>query len=148
CVRCIIQEQLKKVQDTLNDIDSLDTAVNTVVSRLSTLRSSRLSLALEPDGGHLPQPMGIRDEEEELLTQQIENLQKEKWVPFQSAPVSLHVVYTRLGRYRRATYVVYTRVTEFSWDAAFGSARRTLVKTLPSNIGCPHFLGTIRSALP
>ncbi|EEC15052.1 myosin-IX, putative [Ixodes scapularis] len=78
CVRCIIQEQLKKVQDTLNDIDSLDTAVNTVVSRLSTLRSSRLSLALEPDGGHLPQPMGIRDEEEELLTQQIENLQKEK----------------------------------------------------------------------
>uniref|UniRef100_A0A147BEA1 Putative myosin class v heavy chain n=3 Tax=Ixodes ricinus TaxID=34613 RepID=A0A147BEA1_IXORI len=78
CVRCIIQEQLKKVQDTLNDIDSLDTAVNTVVSRLSTLRSSRLSLALEPDGGHLPQPMGMRDEEEELLTQQIENLQKEK----------------------------------------------------------------------
>lgn len=80
CVRCIIQEQLKKVQNTLADIDTLDTAVSTVVTRLSSLRSSRLSLALEPNGSQLPPPISCRDEEEEeaLLTQQIESLEKEK----------------------------------------------------------------------
>lgn len=80
CVRCIIQEQLKKVQNTLADIDTLDTAVSTVVTRLSSLRSSRLSLALEPNGSQLPPPISSRDEEEEeaLLTQQIESLEKEK----------------------------------------------------------------------
>lgn len=80
CVRCIIQEQLKKVQNTLADIDTLDTAVSTVVTRLSSLRSSRLSLALETNGSQLPPPISCRDEEEEeaLLTQQIESLEKEK----------------------------------------------------------------------
>ncbi|KAK8757260.1 hypothetical protein V5799_000035 [Amblyomma americanum] len=80
CVRCIIQEQLKKVQNTLADIDTLDSAVSTVVTRLSSLRSSRLSLAVEPNGSQLPPPMSSRDEEEEeaLLTQQIESLEKEK----------------------------------------------------------------------
>lgn len=80
CVRCIIQEQLKKVQNTLADIDTLDTAVSTVVTRLSSLRSSRLSLAVESNGSQLPPPISIRDEEDEeaILTQQIENLEKEK----------------------------------------------------------------------
>lgn len=80
CVRCIIQEQLKKVQTTLADIDTLDSAVSTVVTRLSSLRSSRLSLAVEPNGSQLPPPISCRDEEEEeaLLTQQIESLEKEK----------------------------------------------------------------------
>ncbi|KAH7964843.1 hypothetical protein HPB49_001900 [Dermacentor silvarum] len=80
CVRCIIQEQLKKVQNTLADIDTLDTAVSTVVTRLSSLRSSRLSLAVETNGSQLPPPISSRDDEEEeaLLTQQIESLEKEK----------------------------------------------------------------------
>lgn len=80
CVRCIIQEQLKKVQNTLADIDTLDTAVSTVVTRLSSLRSSRLSLAVETNGSQLPPQSSVRDDDDEeaILTLQIENLEKEK----------------------------------------------------------------------
>ncbi|XP_064475014.1 unconventional myosin-IXa-like isoform X2 [Ornithodoros turicata] len=79
CVKCIIQEQLHKVQTTLADIDTLDSAVNTVVTRLSSLRSSRLPHVQETNGNQVVSTIGREDDDEEaILTQQIENLQKEK----------------------------------------------------------------------
>uniref|UniRef100_A0A1B6CWZ1 Unconventional myosin-IXb-like n=2 Tax=Clastoptera arizonana TaxID=38151 RepID=A0A1B6CWZ1_9HEMI len=70
-VETIISEQLRKVKATLADIDTLDTACHTATHRLSSLRHSKIFSPEEL----LP---AKTDEEEELLIEHIEEIQKEK----------------------------------------------------------------------
>ena len=44
CVEVIVLEQLRKVKSTLADIDTLDTACHTATYRLSSIRSSKVTI--------------------------------------------------------------------------------------------------------
>ncbi|XP_022672050.1 unconventional myosin-IXb-like isoform X3 [Varroa jacobsoni] len=73
CITLLIEDQLQRLTTTLAEIDTLDTACHTASTRLSSLRSSRMFLAEEKNRA------GPEDQfEETILTNHIENLQKEK----------------------------------------------------------------------
>ncbi|XP_049939192.1 unconventional myosin-IXa-like [Schistocerca serialis cubense] len=76
CVETIIADQLRKVKSTLADIDTLDSACHTATHRLSSLRSSKIFSPEEL----LPASDSVKktDEEEALLMEHIEDIQKEK----------------------------------------------------------------------
>ncbi|XP_017776709.1 PREDICTED: unconventional myosin-IXa-like isoform X2 [Nicrophorus vespilloides] len=74
CIETIITEQLQKIRNTLDDIDTLDTACQAATNRLSSLRSSKV---FSPDE-LLPQPVSSNEEEENLLENHIQEIQKEK----------------------------------------------------------------------
>ncbi|XP_018320013.1 unconventional myosin-IXa isoform X2 [Agrilus planipennis] len=74
CIETIIKEQLRKVRNTLDDIDTLDTACQAATNRLSSLRSSKVFTQEEimlPQNQH-------PDDEEAMLVGHIEEIKKEK----------------------------------------------------------------------
>ncbi|XP_056644973.1 unconventional myosin-IXAa-like isoform X2 [Diorhabda sublineata] len=77
CIETIIRVQLKKIRSTLDDIDTLDTACQAATNRLSSLRSSKVFTPDEliPPNQPSQQPT---DEEEHLLEDHIQEIQKEK----------------------------------------------------------------------
>ncbi|XP_066140696.1 unconventional myosin-IXb-like isoform X2 [Euwallacea fornicatus] len=77
CIETIIKVQLKKLRLTLDDIDTLDTACQAATNRLSNIRSSKV---FTPDE-LLPsnqQSQQQTDDEEHLLVDHIQEIQKEK----------------------------------------------------------------------
>ncbi|GJQ74626.1 Myo9 [Trypoxylus dichotomus] len=76
CIETIITEQLRKVRNTLDDIDTLDTARQAATKRLTSLRRSKI---FTPDELLQVEPMPTNvDDEENLLQDHIEEIQKEK----------------------------------------------------------------------
>ncbi|XP_031335127.1 unconventional myosin-IXa-like isoform X2 [Photinus pyralis] len=88
CIETIIKEQLRKVRSTLDDIDTLDTACQAATNRLSSLRSSKVFTPEEM----LPvsQTSQQADDEEALLVDHIEEIQKEKEHLTSTLPVLTH----------------------------------------------------------
>ncbi|RWS08459.1 Myosin-IXa-like protein [Dinothrombium tinctorium] len=79
CIELIINERLRQVRDTLADIDILDSACHTASSRLSSLRLSKFHLNRENNAQNVNRISQETEEDEEvLLTQQIEHLRNEK----------------------------------------------------------------------
>ncbi|KAK9879186.1 hypothetical protein WA026_004034 [Henosepilachna vigintioctopunctata] len=77
CIETIIREQLKKIRSTLEDINTLDTACQAANNRLSSLRSSKVFSPEEL----LPVNQSSQqqaEEEEHLLVDHIQEIQKEK----------------------------------------------------------------------
>ncbi|XP_054286933.1 unconventional myosin-IXa-like isoform X1 [Macrosteles quadrilineatus] len=79
CIEIIVSEQLRKLRNTLADIDTLDTAAHTATHRLSSLRSSKIFTPEEL----LPQKTDL---EEEILMGHIEELRKEKAILTSTLP--------------------------------------------------------------
>ncbi|XP_021968609.1 unconventional myosin-IXa isoform X2 [Folsomia candida] len=101
CIETIILSQLKKVKETLNNIETLDSAAYSFATRLNSIRSSKMkssvttstTKAVKGSSGSLstegsvdvksvnesstPESMSA-EEEEEYLTRHIKNLQDEK----------------------------------------------------------------------
>nr|XP_023020766.1 unconventional myosin-IXa-like [Leptinotarsa decemlineata] len=78
CIETIIKVQLRKIRSTLDDIDTLDTAHQAATNRLSSLRSSKV---FTPDELLPPNQQTMEqqtDEEEHLLEDHIQEIQKEK----------------------------------------------------------------------
>lgn len=76
CIETIITEQLRKVRNTLDDIDTLDTARQAAAKRLNTLRRSKV---FSPDELLQAEPLPTNvDYEENLLEDHIQEIQKEK----------------------------------------------------------------------
>lgn len=69
--------QLKKLRLTLDDIDTLDTACQAATNRLSSLRSSKVFSPDELLPSNQPSQQQT-DDEEHLLVDHIEEIQKEK----------------------------------------------------------------------
>ncbi|XP_063930776.1 unconventional myosin-IXa-like isoform X2 [Zophobas morio] len=90
CIETIISEQLRKVRATLDDIDTLDTACQAATNRLSSLRSSKV---FTPDE-LLPtsQPQQQTNDEEHLLVDHIQEIQKEKEHLTSTLPILTHAV--------------------------------------------------------
>ncbi|KAF5301534.1 hypothetical protein FQR65_LT08838 [Abscondita terminalis] len=89
CIETIIKEQLRKVRNTLDDIDTLDTACQAATNRLSSLRSSKVFTPEEM----LPVSQTSQqqaDDEEALLVDHIEEIQKEKEHLTSTLPVLTH----------------------------------------------------------
>uniref|UniRef100_A0A672SLP8 Unconventional myosin-IXa-like n=1 Tax=Sinocyclocheilus grahami TaxID=75366 RepID=A0A672SLP8_SINGR len=102
CVELIICEQMRKYKARLKDINTLEFAENKAKSRLTHIRRSLGKARLRKSGRHTPSPplspraereepgeegaepglseqqQAAMQQEENVLTQQIENLQKEK----------------------------------------------------------------------
>ncbi|KAK6631291.1 hypothetical protein RUM44_005817 [Polyplax serrata] len=78
CIETIISEQLKKVRSTLADIDTLDTACHTATHRLSSLRSSKAYSPEDFLAVNNPCPTDQSEDEEALLVDHIQEIQKEK----------------------------------------------------------------------
>ncbi|XP_024945038.1 unconventional myosin-IXa isoform X2 [Cephus cinctus] len=87
CVETIVQEKLRVVRATLADINTLESACHTATHRLSSLRSSKifspeeLSVAAQSATSRGPDAERDRDrgdEEEALLVDHIQEIQKEK----------------------------------------------------------------------
>ncbi|CAH1131340.1 unnamed protein product [Ceutorhynchus assimilis] len=78
CIETIIKVQLKKLRLTLDDIDTLDTACQAATNRLSSLRSSKVFSPDEllPNSNQPSQQQ--TDDEEHLLVDHIQEIQKEK----------------------------------------------------------------------
>ncbi|KAL3279519.1 hypothetical protein HHI36_017028 [Cryptolaemus montrouzieri] len=77
CIETIIREQLKKIRSTLDDINTLDTACQAANNRLSSLRSSKVFSPEEL----LPANQSSQqqaEEEEHLLVDHIQEIEKEK----------------------------------------------------------------------
>ncbi|XP_044762393.1 unconventional myosin-IXAa-like isoform X3 [Coccinella septempunctata] len=77
CIETIIREQLKKIRSTLEDINTLDTACQAANNRLSSLRSSKVFSPEEL----LPANQSSQqqaEEEEHLLVDHIQEIEKEK----------------------------------------------------------------------
>ncbi|KAG5896314.1 hypothetical protein JTB14_030518 [Gonioctena quinquepunctata] len=77
CIETIIKVQLKKIRSTLDDIDTLDTACTAATNRLSSLRSSKVFTPDELLPANQPTQQQT-DEEEHLLEDHIQEMQKEK----------------------------------------------------------------------
>ncbi|XP_076249608.1 unconventional myosin-IXa [Calliopsis andreniformis] len=87
CVETIVQEKLRVVRATLADINTLESACHTATHRLSSLRSSKIFSpeelnAVTPSaaarGGTADRDRDRGDEEEALLVDHIQEIQKEK----------------------------------------------------------------------
>ncbi|VVC45493.1 Ubiquitin-related domain,Myosin head, motor domain,Rho GTPase-activating protein domain,P-loop [Cinara cedri] len=70
CISSIISHQMNKIESTMADINTLDTAHHTATHRLSSLRISKVY-------GPTEGPIKM-DEEEKMLVGQIEEIKKEK----------------------------------------------------------------------
>lgn len=77
CIETIIKEQLKKIRITLDDIDTLDTACQAATNRLSSLRTSKVFSPEELLPSSQPSQQQGEDEEH-LLVDHIQEIQKEK----------------------------------------------------------------------
>lgn len=89
CIETIIKEQLRKVRNTLDDIDTLDTACQAATNRLSSLRSSKVFTPDEMLPAN-PSSQQQADDEEALLVDHIEEIQKEKEHLASTLPVLTH----------------------------------------------------------
>ncbi|CAL1678036.1 unnamed protein product [Lasius platythorax] len=87
CVETIVHEKLRVVRATLADINTLESACHTATHRLSSLRSSKIfspeelnAVALSAAGraGAMDRDRDRGDEEEALLVDHIQEIQKEK----------------------------------------------------------------------
>ncbi|XP_071643417.1 unconventional myosin-IXb isoform X2 [Temnothorax longispinosus] len=87
CVETIVQEKLRVVRATLADINTLESACHTATHRLSSLRSSKifspeeLNVAASTAAGRaaaMDRDRDRGDEEEALLVDHIQEIQKEK----------------------------------------------------------------------
>ncbi|XP_076663823.1 unconventional myosin-IXa isoform X2 [Andrena cerasifolii] len=87
CVETIVQEKLRVVRATLADINTLESACHTATHRLSSLRSSKIFSPEELNaatpsatvrGGATDRDRDRGDEEEALLVDHIQEIQKEK----------------------------------------------------------------------
>ncbi|XP_018365174.1 PREDICTED: unconventional myosin-IXb-like isoform X2 [Trachymyrmex cornetzi] len=87
CVETIVQEKLRVVRATLADINTLESACHTATHRLSSLRSSKifspeeLNVAASSVAGRavaMDRDRDRGDEEEALLVDHIQEIQKEK----------------------------------------------------------------------
>ncbi|XP_022914623.2 unconventional myosin-IXa-like isoform X3 [Onthophagus taurus] len=77
CIETIISEQLRKVKNTLDDIDTLDTAMQAVTKRLTSLRRSKVYSPEELLPSDDQTSPGNVEEEENLLDH-IQEIQKEQ----------------------------------------------------------------------
>lgn len=77
CIETIIRVQLRKLRLTLDDIDTLDTACQAATNRLSSLRSSKVFTPDELLPNNQPSQQQTEDEEH-LLVDHIQEIQKEK----------------------------------------------------------------------
>uniref|UniRef100_A0A3B3X7C8 Myosin IXA n=1 Tax=Poecilia mexicana TaxID=48701 RepID=A0A3B3X7C8_9TELE len=77
CVELIINEQMSKYKARLKDISSLEFAESKAKSRLTHIRRSLVRLAAGETGINEQQQQAMQ-QEERILTEQIESLQKEK----------------------------------------------------------------------
>ncbi|KAJ8918892.1 hypothetical protein NQ315_016794 [Exocentrus adspersus] len=77
CIETIIKVQLRKIRNTLEDIDTLDTACQAATNRLSSLRSSKVFTPDELLPANQPSQQQT-DDEEHLLVDHIQEIQKEK----------------------------------------------------------------------
>ncbi|XP_015791886.1 unconventional myosin-IXa [Tetranychus urticae] len=75
CIETIINDRLKQVKDTLADIEMLDSVYHTTSSRLSSLKMSK-SQPIRDNAGQTSR--NSQQDEEEVLTQQIDILRHEK----------------------------------------------------------------------
>lgn len=87
CVETIVQEKLRVVRATLADINTLESACHTATHRLSSLRSSKIFSPEELNvatpnitarSGSVDRERDRGDEEEALLVDHIQEIQKEK----------------------------------------------------------------------
>ncbi|XP_043511599.1 unconventional myosin-IXAa-like isoform X4 [Frieseomelitta varia] len=87
CVETIVQEKLRVVRATLADINTLESACHTATHRLSSLRSSKIfspeelnptTPSVATRGGTTDRDRDRGDEEEALLVDHIQEIQKEK----------------------------------------------------------------------
>ncbi|KAK2583519.1 hypothetical protein KPH14_009475 [Odynerus spinipes] len=87
CVETIVQEKLRVVRATLADINTLESACHTATHRLSSLRSSKIFSPEELNAatsnitarsGPVDRDRDRGDEEEALLVDHIQEIQKEK----------------------------------------------------------------------
>ncbi|XP_033204867.2 unconventional myosin-IXb isoform X1 [Bombus vancouverensis nearcticus] len=87
CVETIVQEKLRVVRATLADINTLESACHTATYRLSSLRSSKIfspeelnaaTPSVTARGGTTDRERDRGDEEEALLVDHIQEIQKEK----------------------------------------------------------------------
>ncbi|XP_046838439.1 unconventional myosin-IXa-like isoform X4 [Vespa crabro] len=87
CVETIVQEKLRVVRATLADINTLESACHTATHRLSSLRSSKIFSPEELNvatpnitarSGGVDRERDRGDEEEALLVDHIQEIQKEK----------------------------------------------------------------------
>ncbi|XP_020292131.1 unconventional myosin-IXb-like isoform X2 [Pseudomyrmex gracilis] len=87
CVETIVQEKLRVVRATLADINTLESACQTATHRLSSLRSSKIFSPEELNvaaasaagrSGAMDRDRDRGDEEEALLVDHIQEIQKEK----------------------------------------------------------------------
>ncbi|XP_060525524.1 unconventional myosin-IXa-like isoform X2 [Cylas formicarius] len=77
CIETIVRVQLRKLRLTLDDIDTLDTACQAATNRLSSLRSSKVFSPDELLPANQPSQQQAEDEEH-LLVDHIQEIQKEK----------------------------------------------------------------------
>ncbi|XP_044259100.1 unconventional myosin-IXa-like [Tribolium madens] len=91
CIETIIKEQLRKVRATLDDIDTLDTACQAATNRLSSLRSSKVFSPEELLPSNQPQQQTTNDEEH-LLVDHIQEIQKEKEHLTSTLPTLTHAM--------------------------------------------------------
>lgn len=89
CIETIIKEQLQKVRNTLDDIDTLDTACQAATNRLSSLRSSKVFTPEEMLPAN-PSSQQQTEDEETLLENHIEEIQKEKEHLTSTLPILTH----------------------------------------------------------
>lgn len=83
CIETLITQKMFNVRNTLNDIDTLDTAAHTATTRLSTLRSSKVFTPEEI----CPRPQNLESEsEEKLLEDHIQEIQMEKAILTSALP--------------------------------------------------------------
>lgn len=81
CIESIISEKLRKLRNTLDDIDTLDSACQAATKRLSSLRSSKV---FSPDELMQPQSQSTSvnssplDDEENIINDHLQELEKEK----------------------------------------------------------------------
>ncbi|XP_053214006.1 unconventional myosin-IXb-like [Panonychus citri] len=75
CIETIINDRLKQVKDTLADIEMLDSVYHTTSSRLSSLKMSKSQLNRD---NAIQASRSSQQDEEEVLTQQIDHLRNEK----------------------------------------------------------------------
>ncbi|XP_015832931.2 unconventional myosin-IXa isoform X2 [Tribolium castaneum] len=90
CIETIIKEQLRKVRATLDDIDTLDTACQAATNRLSSLRSSKVFSPEELMPSNQPQQQN--NDEEHLLVDHIQEIQKEKEHLTSTLPTLTHAM--------------------------------------------------------
>lgn len=89
CIETIINEQIRKMRATLDDIDTLDTARQAATKRLSSLRSSKVFSPEEfaPTNQSVQQTV---EDEETILVDHIQEIQKEKELLTSTLPTLTH----------------------------------------------------------